>query len=919
MSADFLARGYSTFVAYLAEPAARSFLIGCGAAAALAAFRVKRVGARLLVWTAVLCAALAMPFLGALLPRVPVKLPAIPVVTNLQANLQAKMNRVAVREPQRQMTASVTVLADAVPVIHDAAVASGASPALFASAPKTEFASRKTSSKFVWKAAHRKDVRFAALAPSATPHPASSISSSISPSSGSETSSPSTAPATRNSSRGFTIPWTTFLLAIYFFGAAILLVRLLVGALFSRRLEHAAQAVDAVNSQDREALRLLRFRSCIAGLAKPPCLKESALLAVPATLGIRRAAILLPGDWRSWSEEQLDAVLAHEISHVARRDALTQLLSLIHRAIFWFNPLSWWLDRQLADLAEQASDEAALAGGADRTRYAETLLAFFAQLAASRRRVWWQGVAMAKHERKAGSAERRVNRILAWNGAMSMKKSVAVAVIALAVPLIFLAASVHPSFIAHAQDASKPPAKPAPASPTNVVAPGGPVAPALPNAPKGGVNGGVVAPATPPAPQAGILAPATMGTPPAAAPLLSAAPIGGVVASPNIGPAPIAPAVLNAPGIQIQPMPPAQIGSGALATAAPMAGYSASVPYSSYLPYASIAPFAPQSDTAAADSARAQDVQAQLQAAQDALEKANRASKAAQADQVRAVLKAVAQIEQESDEINSAQILAAQHALEKANRIMEQGYASQMQEAREAMADARRDLQQAEAAQQEAVRNIAINGSYSTYGGRRYVIMTGNGESVEMSGDDEDVHHAQELRKKLGKDLIWFERDEKSYVITDPDFIAKAKALFAPEDALSKQQDELSRQQDALSKQMDALSVKVKVPDISPDLQRINAELDALRNQDGATQSELGRLQSELGQLQSQVGRFQSDAGVQQSDIGRQQGELGRQQGELGRRQGELGREQGEIARQASRQLRQMLDDAIAKGIAKPE
>lgn len=943
MSADFLARGYSSFVSYLAEPAARSFLIGCAAAAALTTFRVKRVGARLLVWTAVLCAALAMPFLGAFLPRLPVKVPAIPLVTNLQA----KMHRASVGESQRQMNVSVPVLRDAVPVADNANPLADASHALFASASarKVELASQNNINKMDRKATHRDSRRLAAFAPNVTPRLSSLSRSSVSGSNAPEASSPSTAPITPSSSRGFAIPWTTLLLTIYFFVAAALLARLLTGIFFSRRLAGAARNIDASDDQGREALRLLRFRSCIAGLQSAPHLKESALLAVPATLGIFRSAILLPADWRSWSEEQLDAVLAHEISHVARRDALTQLLSLIHRAIFWFNPLSWWLDRQLADLAEQASDEAALAGGADRTRYAETLLAFFAQLAASRRRVWWQGVAMAKHERKAGSAERRVSRILEWKGAMSMKKSLAVAIVAVAAPLIFLAASVHP-FIANAQEAPKPPAKPAnviapggpvaPAPHQNVILPGGPVAPAFPNAPKGGVvsgvNGGVAAPALPPAPQAGVLGSTTMGTPPAAAPLLPNTPSAGVLA-PAIPPAPTgpisfhpsgekpsAPAALltpSVPGIQIQPTP---------ATIAPLAPYSSYPPYSSTAP---IAPLTPQAAIAAEDSARAQDVAAQLQVAEKAIQDAEQASQAAQADQLRAAMKALVQAEQESGEANSAQMLAAQHALEKANKIMAQGYASKMTEVKarmievkEAMAEAKRNLQEAEAAQQEA-RNVTINGSYSSYSGGRYVIMSGPNEGIEMSGDDEDVRHAQELRKKLGKDLIWFERDEKSYVITDPGFIAKAKALFAPEDALSKQQDELSRQQDALSKQQDALSekmdsVKVKVPDITSDLQRINSELDALR-QNGATQRELGRLQAELGRLQGQVGRFQSDAGVQQSDIGRQQGELGRQQGELGRKQGELGRQEGQIARQASQQLRQMLDDAITKGIAKPE
>ncbi len=66
----------TSFVKYLAEPAARSLALGCLAAIALAAFRVKRVPLRLLVWTTTLYAALAMPFLGVFLPRMAVHVPA---------------------------------------------------------------------------------------------------------------------------------------------------------------------------------------------------------------------------------------------------------------------------------------------------------------------------------------------------------------------------------------------------------------------------------------------------------------------------------------------------------------------------------------------------------------------------------------------------------------------------------------------------------------------------------------------------------------------------------------------------------------------------------------------------------------------------------------------------------------------------
>ena len=141
-----------------------------------------------------------------------------------------------------------------------------------------------------------------------------------------------------------------------------------------------------------------------------PCrgIAESEFISVPVTVGVLRASILLPAGWREWDDAKLDTVIAHEMSHVIRHDALTQFVSLLHRAVFWFSPLAWWLDRHLRELAEQASDEAALSAGANRNEYAKTLLGFFETLQAAPQRVWWQGVAMAE----AGRAEQRVERIL---------------------------------------------------------------------------------------------------------------------------------------------------------------------------------------------------------------------------------------------------------------------------------------------------------------------------------------------------------------------------------------------------------------------------------------------------------------------------------------------------------------------------
>jgi beta-lactamase regulating signal transducer with metallopeptidase domain len=91
----------------------------------------------------------------------------------------------------------------------------------------------------------------------------------------------------------------------------------------------------------------------------------------PATVG---SVILLPADHMAWTPARRLAVLAHEGAHVARRDFAIQLAASVNRAVFWFNPLSWWLRRHLADLAEAASDDAAIARLNDRFAYAEILL-----------------------------------------------------------------------------------------------------------------------------------------------------------------------------------------------------------------------------------------------------------------------------------------------------------------------------------------------------------------------------------------------------------------------------------------------------------------------------------------------------------------------------------------------------------------
>ena len=574
------------------------------------------------------------------------------------------------------------------------------------------------------------------------------------------------------------IPWPLILTGLYFAIALLLLVRIVVGTAFGERLVRNAMPIGGP-----AALRQVALLARRSGLREQPLLAESDSLIVPVTLRVRRPAILLPTSWNEWDSAKLSAVLAHEISHVVRRDALFQQLALIHRALFWFSPLAWWLPQHLEHLAEQASDEAALACGMERARYAETLLGFMGALENSRSRVWWQGLAMAKNTR----AEKRLNRILDRRNAMpnKLKKTFLIAMVVLAAPLVALTASVNPFFFDLPQ----------------AVAPAAPQPPSVPAA----------------APHPGPSAHPVVNPGPAPE---APTPMPAAVASPAVPPMPAAPAIA---GLHPAPQAPAAAPVGPSAAIAPL-------------------PAAANVVTPAPPSA----------------------------------------------------VIAGQTG----------GVSSGIQDGVSG-----------------GTEGGVYNGVYDE--GPRFVIVTKGSDSVIMSGSSEDAEHAKALRSKISGDFIWFERDEKPYIIRDQATVQRAEQLWQPVQELGRQQEALGKQQELLGQTQENIgrqmeSVRVKVPDLSKDMQELEAKMKQL-SANGGTVEQIGELQSEIGELQSRVGEIQSQAGRQQSEIGRQQGELGRKQGELGRQQGELGRRQGELSRRASLQMRQLLDEAVARGLAQPE
>ncbi len=81
----------------------------------------------------------------------------------------------------------------------------------------------------------------------------------------------------------------------------------------------------------------------------------------PGVFGVFRPVLLLPeGITDRLPPAQWDAILAHELCHVRRRDNLTAAIHMAVEAIFWFHPLVWWIGKRLLAERERACDEAVL-------------------------------------------------------------------------------------------------------------------------------------------------------------------------------------------------------------------------------------------------------------------------------------------------------------------------------------------------------------------------------------------------------------------------------------------------------------------------------------------------------------------------------------------------------------------------------
>ncbi|MCL2434094.1 MAG: hypothetical protein FWD16_06215 [Clostridia bacterium] len=149
----------------------------------------------------------------------------------------------------------------------------------------------------------------------------------------------------------------TVLPAVWLCGAVLFGFYLLGGTLLLRHRVRRTR-VDSLHEHRLNGL----LDNCRATL----CMRRRAEIVLqtyintPAVLGFFRPRVILPAWAADMTDEHLEYVILHEMSHLRRGDGMVNTLLAVLQTVYWFTPLCWLLFKLVREDMELACDAAVL-------------------------------------------------------------------------------------------------------------------------------------------------------------------------------------------------------------------------------------------------------------------------------------------------------------------------------------------------------------------------------------------------------------------------------------------------------------------------------------------------------------------------------------------------------------------------------
>ena len=170
------------------------------------------------------------------------------------------------------------------------------------------------------------------------------------------------------------ITWEMILIALWLMGMVVMLMQMGISSVRLKKRLKSTRSVPAgwqrIIDELRTELRLKRRVRVVMIKGFPS----------PALSTGVHPVVILPEEMLDKDDDAVRFALLHEMTHIRRGDHIVSLLLLLLRAVYWFNPVVWLMEKQMRLDMETACDSRLVRpmNAADKKRYAGTVLSMYA-------------------------------------------------------------------------------------------------------------------------------------------------------------------------------------------------------------------------------------------------------------------------------------------------------------------------------------------------------------------------------------------------------------------------------------------------------------------------------------------------------------------------------------------------------------
>lgn len=152
---------------------------------------------------------------------------------------------------------------------------------------------------------------------------------------------------------------SVFLISSHLFKSWLILVKI--------SKEPSSEIPDYLIAKLEHAIEVLKLRF-------KPAISVSKKIDIPATFGYFKPIVLIPISLiNKMPQEQMEAILLHELCHIKRADFLHNIIQLLVETLFFYHPLTKWISRDIRKIREQCCDDLVLELKTNPLTYAKAL------------------------------------------------------------------------------------------------------------------------------------------------------------------------------------------------------------------------------------------------------------------------------------------------------------------------------------------------------------------------------------------------------------------------------------------------------------------------------------------------------------------------------------------------------------------